>query len=141
MPSDRCTDEIPQKHNRNGWKKYHARMDCGGETVWFIENPWQAGGPWSLYCAKCGRAVDEDEVLFINSSWYYEFEEDHGMLRLFDRLHLAPDRVLELGPDPRGEELIEAIAKQNEANERRKREHRERLKEMGAPAYQDHDDE
>lgn len=139
--TDECSGEIPQKHNRNGWKKYHTRLDCGSETVWYAENPWRTDGPWQLYCAKCGRGVGEDEVLFINDSWYYEFDEEHGMTRLFDRLHLSPERVLDLGPDPDGEVLVDAIAAQKEENERRKREHREAMKEAGAPAYQDNDDE
>lgn len=139
MSRDQSAVDIPQKHNRNGWKKYHAKMDCGAETVWYTENPWRTGDPWQLYCARCGRAVEKEEVLMINDSWYYEFDEEHGMVRSFDDLHLAPDRVLELGPDPDGEELIEAIAEQKKENERRKREHREFMKEMGAPAYQDDD--
>jgi len=77
--------ETPQKHNQDGWKKYHAVMDCGAETVWYIENPWRTGGPWRLYCAKCGRAVEPDEVLFINDEWYYEFDDEHGMRRLKSR--------------------------------------------------------
>lgn len=39
-----------------------------------------------------------------------------------------------------GEELIDAIAAQKEQNEKRKQEHREAMKEMGAPAYQDNDE-
>ncbi|QLG63060.1 hypothetical protein [Halorarum salinum] len=132
--------DIPQRRFQNGWKKFHAERDCGAQTVWYIENAWMHADPWTLYCCRCTSAVHEDEVLFVNDSWFNEFNEEHGYRGSFEDFTLSEDRVLELGPDPDGEGLIEGIADQQEECNDRRDEHRERLKEAGVPHLQEEGD-
>lgn len=102
----------PQRTLRNGWRKFHAARDCGAQNVSFVENSnhhtTTNRHEYDLRCWACGHRIDEDEVLFIGGKWYRETGwEAHGTT--LDNLWLPKERILELGPDPDEEDLIQAL--------------------------------
>lgn len=111
-PSD-AVFEPPRRTVANGWRKFHAARDCGFEHVRFTESNSSGFSKtgrydYSLRCPRCGYQIPEDEVLFIGGQWY----EDHGigiMRETVDNLWLPRDRVVDLGPDPDEDELLEAL--------------------------------
>lgn len=111
-------DEVflrPLRTRSNGWQKYHAVADCGSQNVYYMEDPTGMRSSerheWKLYCATCGHGARWQDVLFISDAWYWDrFEAREAYdWRRFEKLHLSPERVLELGPDPMESALIAAI--------------------------------
>lgn len=140
-------DEIflpPLRTAANGWQKYHARRDCGRKTVYYIENtstPQRTTdrNDWKLACGICDHHIRWDDILYISEEWFYSRNESFGY-RMFDNLHLSDEQVLELGPDPMESKLVAEIRAAFEDRDRMLEEHRQTMKEMGAPAYQDDDE-
>lgn len=104
--------EEPRRTLGNNWAKFHAARDCGARNVAFVENtthrPISETYEYSIRCWQCGHHVDEDEVLFIGGDWWHE----HGCLeygKTLEDLFIPPERVLELGPDPDRDELVDAL--------------------------------
>lgn len=104
--------EPPRRTLANGWMKFHATRDCGARKVAFVEHtshrPTDEKWAYSLRCWECGHRIDESEVLFLGGNWYSQ----HGWRtygRSLEKLHLPPERVCELGPDPDQDELRHAL--------------------------------
>lgn len=102
----------PRRTVANNWRKFHAVGDCGRGTVRYIEDTSTTMSSdrysYELYCGRCGHGVDEDDVLFVGGQWW----RDTGMSiygRPLDDLWLPPERVLELGPDPDRDDLVDAL--------------------------------
>lgn len=102
----------PRRTLANGWMKFHAVRDCGARKVYYVEEtnsrPTSETYEYALRCWDCGHRVDEDDVLFIGGEWF----DQHGWLaygNTTDKLNLPADRVLDLGPDPDREELVDAL--------------------------------
>lgn len=104
--------EAPRRTLANGWAKFHAERDCGRRSVRFVESDRHRSVSekyeFNLRCSQCGYEIPEEEVLFIGGDWYTET----GWLeaaRSIEDLWLPPERVLELGPNPEQDDLIQAI--------------------------------
>lgn len=102
----------PRRTRANGWVKFHAARDCGEQHVRFVEHTnWYTTSErheYKLYCFSCRHEIREDEVLFVGGDWWTE----HGWRtygRGLDDLHLPPERVLGLGPDPDEEDLKDVL--------------------------------
>ena len=111
-------DEVfmpPIRTRSNGWKKWHAKPECGRETVYFIESQRPMHGTprydWKLYCASCGHQIRWDEILYLSQEWYVDRRHagERWDWRSFGDLHLTEEEVLELGTDPTESELVAAI--------------------------------
>lgn len=112
-------DEVfmpPIRARFNGWKKWHARSECGRETVYYVEDPSPMHGTerydWDLYCFHCDRGVHWDEVLYVSEEWFVDRRDAMGYRenwRMFEKLHLDAEAVVELGADPTESELLSAI--------------------------------
>lgn len=102
----------PRRTTAHHWAKFHAVRDCGARKVHYIESTTRSATSdtyeYDLRCWACGHRVDEDEILFIGGDWYGQ----EGILAYgdtADRLHIPADRVLDLGPDPDRETLLDAL--------------------------------
>lgn len=104
--------ESPRRTTRNGWAKFHADRECGRKNVVYVEARSRGittdKREYRLRCTSCGHFIDEDEVLFIGGKWYNTVGIRH-YTRPVDQLMIPPERVLELGPNPDQEELINAL--------------------------------
>lgn len=147
-PGEIPPDEVflpPLRTVANGWQKYHAASECGHKTVYYVENtstPQRTTDryDWKLACGRCGHHIRWKDVLYISEEWFYSRNETFGY-RMFDNLRLSEEQVLDLGPDPVESVLVDAIKDAFEDRDQMLEEHRDYMKEMGAPAYQDNDDE
>lgn len=105
----------PIRTRANGWKKWHAKRECGRETVRFVESDLPMHGTprydWKLYCFSCGYEINWDEVLYLSREWYSDrrYAGERYDWRAFDDLHLTPEDVLDLGTDPTEPELLATI--------------------------------
>jgi len=108
-PSDEVYKK-PLRTRSNGWLKWHS--SCGRDTLHYIENtdlnPVDERYEWEIYCFECGHDIPENEVLFIDSEWYYEYGYDIYE-QTFDSLFIPPERVIELGSDPESHEVLRAL--------------------------------
>jgi hypothetical protein len=101
----------PRRTLRHGWQKFHATRDCGARNVVYVESTTRARSDvyeFDLRCVECGHRVEESEVLFVGGDWYSE----HGWQtfgRPIEDLWLPEPRVLNLGPDPDQEALLDAL--------------------------------
>ena len=104
--------DMPRRTASNGWRKYHADRDCGSRRVRYVESDASVYSSdkydYDLFCWDCGYPIPESEVLFVGGDWYREHGWKHFGRPLED-LFLLPDRVLELGPTPDRDELVDAL--------------------------------
>lgn len=110
-PSDKVFAH-PRRTLHNGWRKFHAANDCGRGKVAYVERtgtrPPGENYEHMLRCWECGHRVDEEDVLFIGGDWYSQ----HGWQEYgtpIESVYIPPKRVLDLGPDPDQDELIDAL--------------------------------
>lgn len=110
-PSSEVFEE-PRRTLANRWQKFHADRDCGSSNLAFHEQIRRrpTGEKWAyqIYCRSCGYDVPEEEILFIGGEWWSEVGWRHYG-RPLDDLRLPEDRVLELGPDPDRDALVDAL--------------------------------
>lgn len=127
LPSSPFTE--PKWTVGNGWLKYHASGDCGGQVL-IAESPKPGmfdseRYSWDFFCSKCGRKVSWRQILYLNRDWYsLQFSNGHlkyKFLKFFKRLNLLPEYVIEAGPLPNSEEVREAIRKSYYKGEAEKR--------------------
>lgn len=102
----------PRRTLINGWLKFHADRQCGNNRLRYIEanshKPAADRFEFKIHCAQCGYEVPEEEVLFIGGEWFREVGWK-AIQKPLENLHLPEDRVLELGPDPDRDMLIDAL--------------------------------
>jgi len=103
----------PRRTLAEGWQKFHAARDCGSTNVYYIEENGTRHHSTDTYeyrlrCGSCGHRVPEDEILFVGGEWYSQYGwQSFG--RPIEDLRLPADRVLELGPDPSHDKLVDAL--------------------------------
>lgn len=104
--------EAPRRTLANGWRKFHADCECGSGNVYYVESgtgrPSSGKYEYRLRCWSCGHTVPEDEILFVGGQWWSEYGWQHYG-RMLEDLRLPTERVLDLGPDPDHDELVDAL--------------------------------